>query len=171
MSSLCFTGHRAFVDENDKAAVDSITAYMVKLLTKYVEEHQVTDFYAGGASGFDNFAANCVLKVKEYHPEIRLIEVLPFDRNNMSARWSEQNRRLLLYLCKVADSVVEKAGSEIYDGCYKDRNQYMVDHADYCIAWYDEKHKQRSGTGQTVRMANKKGIPVQNIFNEYRDND
>ena len=78
--------------------------------------------------------------------KIQLIEVLPFDRNNMAAKWSDQDRRLLLYLCKMANSVVEKAGSEHYDGCYKDRNQYMVDHADYCVAWYNEAKKKRSGT-------------------------
>lgn len=168
MSSLCFTGHREFINTNDKNQEQRFQVYLTKLLTEYVEQKGVTDFYAGGASGFDNFAASCVLEVKKTHPDVRLIEVLPFDRNNMSARWSAQDRRLLLYLCKMADTVVEDAGSYHYDGCYKDRNQYMVDHADYCIAYYDEKNKSRSGTGQTVRMAGRKKIPVKNIFEDVK---
>lgn len=168
MSSLCFTGHRRFINQHDKALEERLTAYMVKILTEYVEEKDVTEFYAGGASGFDNFAANCVLKVKETHPDIKLIEVLPFDRNKMSAKWSDTERRLLMYLCKTADKVVEKSGSEHYDGCYKDRNQYMVNHADYCVAWYNP-NQSRSGTGQTVRMAKKKNIPVKNIFEEFNN--
>lgn len=167
MSSLCFTGHREFINESDKVANERLTSYLVGVLTEFVETKGVTDFYAGGASGFDNFAANCVLKVKETHPEIKLIEVLPFDRNNMSAGWSDSDRRLLLYLCKKADLVVEEKGSQHYGGCYKDRNQYMVDHADYCVAWYDAVNKEKSGTGQTVRMANRKKIPVKNIFEEF----
>ena len=163
MSSACFTGHREFSCD-DTEFESSLKDSLIKLLTEYVEKRGVTEFYAGGASGFDNFAASCVLQVKGPHPEIKLIEVLPFDRSNMSMKWSAKDRSLLLYLCRKADEVVEKAGSKHFDGCYRQRNQYMVDHADYCIAYYDEKNKSKSGTGQTVRMALKKGIPVENVF-------
>lgn len=40
----------------------------------------------------------------------------------------------------------------------------MVNHADHCLAWYDEEYKEKSGTGQTVRMALRKGIEVENIY-------
>ena len=45
----------------------------------------------------------------------------------------------------------------------------MVDHADYCVAWYNEAKKKRSGTGQTVRMAQKKKIPVENVFDTVEE--
>lgn len=44
-----------------------------------------------------------------------------------------------------------------YTGCYKKRNRYIVDNSDVLIAVWDGKP---SGTGQTVRMAKEKGIPV-----------
>lgn len=45
----------------------------------------------------------------------------------------------------------------------KIRNQRLVDLADICICYYNEK-KSVSGTGQTVRMVQKKGIKVVNMF-------
>lgn len=164
MSSLCFTGHREFIDEGNASELKRFKGILYRILERYVREKEVDTFYAGGASGFDNFAADCVLELKDKYPQIQLIEVLPFDRNNMSKNWSVKDRELLLRLCKYADEVVEDAGSRHYDGCYKDRNQYMVDHADYCIAWYDKVNKEKSGTGQTVRMARRKRIPVKNVF-------
>ena len=45
----------------------------------------------------------------------------------------------------------------------KERNQRLVDLADICICYYNENNS-RSGTGQTVRMVQKKGIQLINIF-------
>lgn len=43
---------------------------------------------------------------------------------------------------------------------YYRRNRYLVDHADCLIAVYDNNQNMRSGTGMTVRYAEKKGKPV-----------
>lgn len=45
----------------------------------------------------------------------------------------------------------------------KIRNQRLVDLADICICNYNDK-KSISDTGQTVRMAEKNGIKVVNMF-------
>lgn len=164
MKSLCFTGHREFTDGREKGREERLRVYLEKLLTTYVEEKGVTTFYAGGASGFDNFAASCVINVRKKHPEVKLIVVLPFSREDMSAKWSAKDRKLLMNVCKLADQVVEEIGRKYSPGCYKKRNQYMVNHADHCLAWYDEEYKEKSGTGQTVRMALRKGIEVENIY-------
>ncbi len=47
-------------------------------------------FGTGGALGFDALAAECVLKCRERHPQIRLILVLPCgDQDRM---WKEEER-------------------------------------------------------------------------------
>jgi len=52
--------------------------------------------------------------------------------------------------------------TDIYhDGCMRERNRYMVDHASYCIAYYNG--SPRSGSGQTLRMAKKAGIEICNL--------
>lgn len=167
MSSLCFTGHREFINSNNLTSLNKLKEYLTAVLFDYVETKNVNIFYAGGACGFDNFASLCVLEVKKIHPEIQLIEVLPFDRNNMAADWPEKDGKLLLTVCNEADKVIEEKGRQKYSGCYRERDQYLVDHADYCMAWYDSKNREKSGTGQTVRMANKKKIPIENLMEEY----
>lgn len=171
MSSLCFTGHREFIGEENVSELKRFNDILCHILEKYITENDVDTFYAGGATGFDNYAADCVLKLKDNYPQIQLVEVLPFDRNNMSKNWSIKDRDLLLRLCKYANEVVEDPDSGYYKGCYRIRDQYMVDHADYCVAWYDQINRKRSGTGQTVRMAKKKKIPVENIFYVPEPND
>ena len=48
--------------------------------------------------------------------------------------------------------------------CMKERNQRLIDLADVCVCWYDSVNRPHSGTGQTVRMAEKKGIRVINLL-------
>ena len=43
---------------------------------------------------------------------------------------------------------------------YKKRNYYMVDHADFLLAVYDNNRKLRSGTGQTVNYALKQNLRI-----------
>ena len=42
----------------------------------------------------------------------------------------------------------------------KKRNYYMVDHADFLLAVYDNNRKLRSGTGQTVNYALKQNLRI-----------
>ena len=51
----------------------------------------------------------------------------------------------------------------------KKRNAQMVELADCCVCYYDDSIA-RSGTGQTVRMANAKGIEVINLFDMASEN-
>ena len=71
VSGCCFTGHRpdalpAFGDEQSEEMQS-----LVYLLNRAVEaaiEDGVTEFYVGGAQGFDTLAAECVLRQRAVHP-------------------------------------------------------------------------------------------------------
>ena len=58
---------------------------------------------------------------------------------------------------------VEYIGSEYTKDCMKRRNARMIELSDGCVCYYDESVG-RSGTGQTVRMAESKGIEIINLF-------
>ena len=60
----------------------------------------------------------------------------------------------------VADTV-EICSEHYFDGCMKLRNQRLVDLTDVCVCYYSG--KQRSGTGQTVRMAERQGKVIVNL--------
>lgn len=155
MKSISFTGHRSV---DGKGIVQN---RLIQVL-KHLINNGATDFYTGGAVGFDTLAANAVLKLRGKYPHIRLHLILPCCKADQTAKWtmeqvSEYNRILL-----VADSI-EYISKRYYNGCMKARNARLVELADCCVCYYDNK-KSASGTGQTVRMAEHKDIHIINIF-------
>ena len=113
--------------------------------------------------GWDALAALTVLKLRESYPEVKLHLVLPCPFEEQSAKWNEAQKAEYQHILGLADSV-EQVSDRYYNGCMKARNARLVELAsDYCICYWNPKDF-RSGTGQTVRMAKKKGIEVINLF-------
>ena len=54
-------------------------------------------------------------------------------------------------------------GTDASPESFHKRNRYLVDHADCLVAVYDNDRTVRSGTGQTVRYAEKLGRAVMMI--------
>ena len=156
--SVCFTGHRTIAEDKE-----TLSARLYALLERLVTEQKVTDFYTGGAVGWDALAALTVLKLRESYPEVKLHLVLPCPFEEQSAKWNEAQKAEYQHILGLADSV-EQVSDRYYNGCMKARNVRLVELAsDYCICYWNPKNF-RSGTGQTVRMAQKKGIEVINLF-------
>ena len=148
----CFTGHR-------QIASDDLAGLQKRLqkAMKYFIKQGVTDFYAGGALGFDTLAVQAVLKARRFHPQVRLILALPC--HDQDARWKEADRRLYASILQKADQVVYF--SERYTrSCMFERNRYLVDHSDICICYCAS---EEGGTAYTVHYAEHKGIPVINL--------
>ena len=82
--SVCFTGHRTIAEEKEK-----LSARLYALLERLVTEQKITDFYTGGAVGWDALAALTVLKLRESYPEVKLHLVLPCPFEEQSAKWNE----------------------------------------------------------------------------------
>lgn len=152
--AVCFTGHR-----NVKKTVELKKA-LIKQLLKLIGEG-ATGFYAGGAVGWDMLCESVVIELRERYPHIKLHLILPCSAEEQTEKWSDGNKaefkRLLL-----AANTVEICSQHYFDGCMKLRNQRLVDLADLCLCYYNG--KQRSGTGQTVRMAEQQGKKIINII-------
>lgn len=155
MKSVCFTGHRNISFDSK---LEKILEKVIRLLIKSGAE----DFYCGGALGFDTYCAETVLKVKQSVPQIRLNLILPCSEEQQTLKWSEAEKKTFREIREKADKV-EYTAMDYSRNCMKIRNKRLVDLADICICYYNE-NKRISGTGQTVRMAEKKGIGVVNIF-------
>ena len=156
--SVCFTGHRTIAEDKETRS-----ARLYALLERLVTEKEVTDYYTGGAIGFDALAALTVLKLRESYPKVKLHLVLPCPFEEQSAKWNEAQITEYLHILGLVESV-EQVSDRYYNGCMKARNARLVELAsDYCICYWNPKNN-RSGTGQTVRMAQKKGIEVINLF-------
>lgn len=156
MKSCCFTGHRALCyTEKLEHSLRETILYLIK--------EGVTDFYAGGAIGWDTLCAETVIDIRDNgHPDIHLNLILPCKESDQTAKWDSEAKRKFREVLKAADNV-QILSENYHRDCMKNRNQRMVDHSDWCVCYFDES-KNYGGTAQTIRMAHKKGIKVINLF-------
>ena len=83
--------------------------------------------------------------------------ILPFERQ--AARWSTKEILEYSRIIALADNV-KYIGEEYFPGCYRRRNQRLVDESDFCLYYMTRK---KSGTGMTVAYAKQKGLKVRNL--------
>lgn len=151
-TACCFTGHRTLPANKIQTLITNLDREIDALIEK-----GVTDFISGGALGFDQIAASLIVIKKETGKNIRLIFVLPC--KNQDTLWNEEQKKLYQGLLGEADEIIF-VSEEYTPLCMRKRNNYMVEHSAYCIcALLHEK----SGTGQTVRFARKKGLKIINV--------
>lgn len=120
----------------------------------------VTDFYAGGCTGFDTIAEQAVLKYRERHPAARLIIVIPY--RNQAGAWSETEQMEYDRLKTYANETI-CLSERYYRGCMHQRNRYMVDHSSVCVCYLTQKS---GGTASTVKYALQKGLFVRSLADE-----
>ena len=155
MSKICcFTGHR----EMSVLPPEEIDAKLTNKLIDLIENEGFTDFRAGGARGFDSFAAMVVLKLKKKYPHIKLHLILPC--KGQENRFSPIEKQIYSFALENADSVtyIQERYSE---GVMFVRNRALVDGSDLCIAYLE---KLRGGTYQTVNYARKQGVKTINVL-------
>ena len=155
--SACFTGHRKMKDDEG-----AISDKLYSLLERLYDEESISDFYAGGAVGFDTVAAKCVLKLRENHKYVKLHLILPCSNEEQTRNLTASQKNEFNDILKRADSV-EYTSPHYYRGCMSSRNKRLVECAeDCCICYYDSTVK--SGTAQTVELAKKKGLKIYDLF-------
>lgn len=146
---VTFTGHRTYSRRNDQ-----LIQHWIEMLYGAGARR----FRVGMAEGFDLAAASAVLVAKSKHADIELEVFIPW--RGFEQTFSESNRRLY-YLILERATMVHYLAESYSHGVYQQRNEAMVDGADYVIAWWDGKP---SGTANTIRYAHNVGCPVKNIY-------
>jgi len=154
-----FTGHRILTCE------DTLYPHLVRSILR-LAENGYRYFISGGALGFDLLAAQTVIALQtQYGKEVQLVLALPC--RDQTARW-DTKQKLTMEALRTYHAVKQYAHGVVYmhdfyvDGCMRERNRFMVEHASRCIACWDGSF--RGGTAQTVRMAQKEGVPVLNLY-------
>ena len=155
--SACFTVHRSFTGDTT-----NLETRLYDVLERAIIKKDVADFYTGGAVGWDELAARTVLKLREVYPQIELHLILPCSNEEQTAKWTEEQKTEFYRILNLANSV-KYTSAHYYDGCMKVRNARLVELADFCFCFWDT-NRQRSGTAQTVRMAQRKKIMIVNFF-------
>lgn len=150
--TCCFTGHRE-LPEPDSEAYRALVSALEAAVSDALHEG-CRRFIIGGAKGFDLLAGEWILALKKVDPSVTLSVYIPY--RGQANSFSEQDAKRYRSIRNAADETV--LISETYHrGCMRERNAKMVKDADLCIAYV---RKRPSGSAQTMRMAQDKGIPV-----------
>ncbi len=157
--NICaFTGHRpkSFPWKNNENARECIL--LKEVLTAQITAlagRGVTHFLSGMALGVDVWSALSVLDLRDENPAIKLHCILPC--KEQADKWTASSQELYRSILERADSVVYVSRA-YHKNCMLERNRFMVDHASILLAVYNG--TQRSGTGATVRYAQKQGCEI-----------
>lgn len=157
-NTACFTGHRNLpadrIDEIVKK-LDHVIAILHHAGYRY--------FVCGGALGFDMLSEQRVIHASEQGLDVKLVLALPC--RNQTENWVGPHG---IDYIREYQRIKGRATAVYYienfytPDCMKRRNQSMVDHSSFCVAYYDGNF--RSGAGQTYRMAEKAGLKTYNVY-------
>ncbi|MGN0813561.1 MAG: SLOG family protein [Candidatus Coproplasma sp.] len=141
-----FTGHRKVKGDLDLNALTTVIKSLI--------ESGVTTFYNGMARGFDLISAQCIIKVKEQYPHIKLIACVPCP--NQEKYFSEEEKRIY-YRVKECCDEVKLISNRYYNSCMLVRNRFMVDNCSHLIAYF---RGEKGGTEYTLKYAEDKEIEI-----------
>ena len=153
MKACAFTGHRT-IEERHRGKISDL---LLRAIT-YAYGEGCRTFITGGALGFDTLAAQEVIRFRMSHPDVCFKIVIPCKDQCQS--WSQAQISVYEYTLANANEI-EYVADEYFDGCMRERNQRLVDSSDILIAYVS---RPRSGAAQTVRMAQRAGKTVYNLF-------
>ncbi len=160
-NSCCFTGPRpANLPEKGNEYSFEITklknALVREIKAAYGDGYRF--FLSGMAEGFDLFAAEAVLSLKEQLPGISLICVLPY--RDATKFHSAKIVSRMEEVTKKADAVCSLFDEHI-NGCELSRNRYMVDNSSMIIGFYNGLS---NGTAHCWKYALEQNLKTVNIY-------
>lgn len=160
MKKACaVTGHRPtrfkFKYQEEYSLCKKIKKGIMEQLRWLHDERDVRRIYIGGTLGVDLWTGEIALRLKETpgYEEIELAIVLPFPGHD--AKWDDRSRKRLQFLIQHSAECFT-IGEQNCQDSYIKRNRYMVNHADYLLAIYDNDRNTPSDPIQAVRYAEKK---------------
>lgn len=148
-NTCCFTGHRNIPREDIRRIKLRLNEAIISAI-----DDGYRFFCAGGALGFDTFAAQSVLQLKKKYPDIRLILILPCV--SQTKYWKEKDVQLYEKIKKQADKVIYTS-QEYTKYCMLQRDRYLVEQSSRCICWLTYNS---GGTKYTVDYARKKQVDI-----------
>ena len=144
---VTFCGHAQFrkTEEYEKR--------LISFLYEKVGDN-IANMYLGGYGNFDTFAYECCKKYKATHPNVSLVFVTPYIT-------TEYQQNHLNYEKTRYDSILyPKIENKPLKFAISYRNKYMVEKADYVIAYIDHSW---GGAYQTYQYAKRKNKQIINL--------
>lgn len=144
---ITFCGHSHFLGSAEREGE------ILALLERLVGDNEA-ELFLGGYGNFDEFAYACSKKFKERHPKVSLVFVTPY-------LTLDYQKNHLEYKSRIYDSILypEIEGKPLRFAITY-RNRYMVEQADYIIAYIAHSS---GGAYRTFKYAKKLGKEIYNI--------
>lgn len=159
-ATAAFTGprpHRFPFGENEAAQECLALKAVLQREIEALCDAGITRFLTGAAAGVDMWCGEIVLELIAQGRAIELIAIVPF--RNQEEKFSKKNKvRYAAILAKCSEVLV--LSEHYYEGSYKVRNHYMIEHAKYLLAVQDHSRRPNSGTRQTISLAMKNGNTI-----------
>lgn len=157
--TACFTGHRPEklpdIGEDNPRRDRVIKSILYKEINDAANRGFDT-FITGMQRGIDLWAGEMVLDLAAKRP-LHIVAVLP--HRDMGRNFKCNDKWIFGRIMKNADRIV--VISENYTRCcMSERNRFMVNNSSLLIAAVAD---EKSGTGQTIRYAEKKGLEIHRI--------
>ena len=141
--TVCFSGHREIPPEElERIKIE------LKLTVSGLIERGYTDFYTGGAEGFDFLATECVAEMKKEYPDITLNIIFPFRNTKCDKLYKD--------VIPVCDRV-EYMSDKYFPWTYHERNRKLVEKSSVCVCYLT---KQSGGTLFTANYAKDNGLEL-----------
>lgn len=160
-TTCCFTGPRPpRLPMNGNEFSADIASLKVNIRSAVIDAYTegFRFFMSGMAEGFDLFAAEIVLELKNKLSGIALVAVLPYSGAPKSHS-SAINKRMAAVLEK-ADTVISLSEKYV-PGCEHLRNKYMVDNSTRIIGYYNGIS---GGTAHCWNYASEKNLELVNLY-------
>lgn len=158
--AVCFSGHRPEKLPDGGDISSPVMGVIKSLLHQEIAaaiDDGYTCFITGLARGIDLIAGELTLEFKRNDPRIELVAAVPYRAQPKNFHSYEK----FVYGCILNEAADIIYVSEEYSkGCMQKRNRFMIDNSSRLIAAVDS---YKSGTGQTIRLAEKAGIEVRVI--------
>lgn len=158
-TTACFSGHRPSklpFPEDDTEKIKMLQTFLRREINDALDLGYTT-FITGMAKGIDTWAAMEVLQLKNVYSGIKLVGVSPFRSEIEHFKGSDLwHYDLIKHGC---DQMIFLA-DDYFPNCYLVRNKFMVDHSSLIIGAVCN---MQSGTGNTIRYAEKSGLTMRII--------
>jgi uncharacterized phage-like protein YoqJ len=157
-TSCAFTGHHPMrfdfgFDEEDQLCVTIKKVILSKMMALY--KNGVITFYSDCEVGVDLWAAELALGMMKKYPDVQLVCVIPYEEQ--AKKWTSELRNRY-YTVLEKSSYNQLISAPRTDNCYQLCAKYLVNHAGYLIAVYDNSNVTRlDNAAYAVAYAKRKG--------------
>ncbi len=147
-NTVCVSGHRKIEKDLNLQLLEKIFENLI--------DNGIDTFLVGMALGFDTLCFHILENLRKTK-KIKIIACIPC--LSQTYKFTLEQKKEYDRMISVADEkIIISQNYSPY--CMQNRNKFMVDNST-CVVCY--LNKEKGGTFNTVKYANKKGIPVINI--------